>query len=1169
MSGSTVALVVAAGLAIGASVSTNAVPIPPNVPVSGAITGVQNEEQVWICPADTSIVVAVHRDFRLGYRQVAIALSINGGATWFDDLVPSNLQLLRWQSDPILTVNSSGHFIAGYIDTTPDHDSCYLTIIVSEDKGISWSGPYTVSPSGTLGLEDKPFITCDRTGGPNDGNLYIVWKRDSDEPSLGTKLMVARSVNGGISFEPAVDIDTIPPPICPDAHPASHYPQPLVGGDGSVYVFWWGFEWDTTGGGCEPLQAIKARKSVDGGLTWGGPRIIAWLYPTNGIDGGISSPFQAVTDADLSSGSHQGNLYVQYFSGDADGSHDGEIYFKRSLDTGHTWSVPLRVNDDPLGMDVDQFHNWMVCNEQGILVAVWYDQRTDPEHYDFDVFAAYSYDGGATWTSNHRVSSVSISPDYLPGAAETDHAEKYGDFSTAGLAADAQSPQAGLIAEYIGVSCVGDKVVAVWTDTRMISSGQDVYSATWSLPLTEPRLMEPPAGGIFDSLTGFIWATAWKEDEDLYRVQVARDSLFTELVADTVLTGDSLAAAFAGPDTLVYYWRVQAFRAPGGIPVDSTEFSAPQWFSLGLLIPDADGDGVPDAEDNCPTVPNPAQADADADSVGDACDNCPAVYNAYQQDMDGDGIGDRCDDCDIVATPYDATIADTAWVRVSAGPLGNNDIAWAVRVDEDGNVYVAGEQWTTLSAKTDACLLKYDSLGNLGWTWRYDAHAGLREGTYGLDLDADGNPYTTGYVNKPGPGDTSRTYVAKHNAQGGLLWMVFYSSLGEQSFDYGSQIHLDNAGYAYVLGSTGYYAAQVLEYSQNGDLLWKRSSAGSGWDNAFNGISLGDDGSVAVAGKLDAISFWGTDAVITKFNSLGAEEWNALYDDPESDYDQWRGVATDPAGNLIVAGYSSTGGTNIDFVTVKYGVDGTKIWERRYDGPAGGPDSAIAVHADQCGNVYVVGGGTRLSTGSDILLLKYDSEGAILWEQWYAGSGDAVDVPRIATFDEYDNAYVAGISREGTADREIVALKYNADGVLLWDVRYTGSQGVGADVNDIDIDAQGHAYITGTGQFGTGAKDFLTIKYSSRPCDCSNHGDIAGDDGFIDVLDIVGLIDYVFSTDEPPVTDPDCPHVNRGDVNCDGFDNVQDLVLLIDYTFRGGDAPCDPCACTPYPAACP
>lgn len=38
---------------------------------------------------------------------------------------------------------------------------------------------------------------------------------------------------------------------------------------------------------------------------------------------------------------------------------------------------------------------------------------------------------------------------------------------------------------------------------------------------------------------------------------------------------------------------------------------------------DIDDDGVPDAEDNCPMVPNRTQGDRDRDGVGDACDDFP------------------------------------------------------------------------------------------------------------------------------------------------------------------------------------------------------------------------------------------------------------------------------------------------------------------------------------------------------------------------------------------------------------------------------------------------------------------------------------------------------------------------------------------------------------------
>ena len=88
-------------------------------------------------------------------------------------------------------------------------------------------------------------------------------------------------------------------------------------------------------------------------------------------------------------------------------------------------------------------------------------------------------------------------------------------------------------------------------------------------------------------------------------------------------------------------------------------------------MPDADGDGISDASDNCPANANTNQANADSDALGDVCDtcsndpnndldgdgvcgdvdNCPANANADQADGDGDNVGDVCDNC-----PADANL---------------------------------------------------------------------------------------------------------------------------------------------------------------------------------------------------------------------------------------------------------------------------------------------------------------------------------------------------------------------------------------------------------------------------------------------------------------------------------------------------------------------------------
>uniref|UniRef100_A0A8C5BHD4 Thrombospondin 4 n=1 Tax=Gadus morhua TaxID=8049 RepID=A0A8C5BHD4_GADMO len=59
---------------------------------------------------------------------------------------------------------------------------------------------------------------------------------------------------------------------------------------------------------------------------------------------------------------------------------------------------------------------------------------------------------------------------------------------------------------------------------------------------------------------------------------------------------------------------------------------------------DADGDGIPNEQDNCWLKANVDQRNSDKDTHGDACDNCRHVENADQRDTDGDGKGDACDD---------------------------------------------------------------------------------------------------------------------------------------------------------------------------------------------------------------------------------------------------------------------------------------------------------------------------------------------------------------------------------------------------------------------------------------------------------------------------------------------------------------------------------------------
>ena len=62
-------------------------------------------------------------------------------------------------------------------------------------------------------------------------------------------------------------------------------------------------------------------------------------------------------------------------------------------------------------------------------------------------------------------------------------------------------------------------------------------------------------------------------------------------------------------------------------------------------------------------------------------------------------------------------------------------------------------------------------------------------------------------------------------------------------------------------------------------------------------------------------------------------KWSAMHGTISTGaIDRVKAIAVDPQGNVVVAGTSESIRTLADWVVIKYDNDGAQVWERRFDG---------------------------------------------------------------------------------------------------------------------------------------------------------------------------------------------------------------------------------------------
>ncbi len=257
-------------------------------------------------------------------------------------------------------------------------------------------------------------------GGTNDGQIQIT-----------------RSTTGGVSWSAPTAISA-----AVNAGSLNHGVNISKGPGGQVYVVWAIYDsWPSD------ETALGFTKSTNGGSSYGSAaRIISNI---RGIRYSGTSKNQRVNSfpsmaVDISGGPNNGNIYVVWTNIGVPVSNIGtdiDVYMIRSTDQGSTWSAPIRVNQDPIGLGKEHYFPWITCDRAtGELSVVFYDDR-NVSSTQCETWVAYSHSAGDLW-EDFKVSDVAFTPTPIPGLAT------------------------GYMGDYLGISANDAKVYPTWTDNR-------------------------------------------------------------------------------------------------------------------------------------------------------------------------------------------------------------------------------------------------------------------------------------------------------------------------------------------------------------------------------------------------------------------------------------------------------------------------------------------------------------------------------------------------------------------------------------------------------------------------------------------------------------------------------------------------------------------------------
>ena len=323
-------------------------------------------------------------------------------------------------------------------------------------------------------------------------------------------------------------------------------------------------------------------------------------------------------------------------------------------------------------------------------------------------------------------------------------------------------------------------------------------------------------------------------------------------------------------------------------------------------------------------------------------------------------------------------------------------------------------------------LLKYNQEGEQLWSKQFDP--GIKD-PLGLTPDDNGNIYVFGHVSSTDERQTKGKYdgfYAKYDKAGNQLWIRL---VGTVEHDVCTGLDFDADGNMYVSGYTyGDFAKPnkgeadmfIAAYDKHRSLLW-RDQIGTGKDDRGGSIHLGDDNDIYVCGdtfgSLARENNGLADFFVARYDLTGKRLW--LHQFGTNAFDSGAGLEIGELGHLYV-GFRSNGNVgsrnprrrDLDSCLVSISKEGKLLWARQF-GPAGWDGTwAMAPFTDGSGDILIAGCQIPLKGKCQAYCRRYSSEGKLIWTQEFRKSSpQGGTCGRVAAIDSENNVYLSGWTR--------------------------------------------------------------------------------------------------------------------------------------------------------------